>query len=174
MSTRRLFMVFASIALAFMVAAPVTAHDDPTHHPDDDFPAHASDDHHRVRMVLVEHAIHITNLDQGETGPSVGDVILWGPDPMFDETNTTDTGATTQGVCTAFEPGGDCILVETLVFANGSTLHLQGIQPGTPQTSTRAIIGGTGDYLGAMGIVTVEPTADLTVWTKTFDILFED
>lgn len=162
MVPRRLFLVLALLAVTAVAASPALAHDG-EHHGDPD-----------IRMVLVEHAIHITNLDNGDAGPSIGDVILWGPDPMYDETNTSDTGATTQGVCTAFEPGGDCILLETIVFSNGSTLHLQGIQPGQPETSTRMIVGGSGDYLGAIGMVTVEPTDDLTVWTKTFEIWFED
>lgn len=162
MITRRLCLLFVSIVLAVMTISPALAHDGP-HHGDPD-----------IKMVLVEHAIHITNIDQGEPGPSIGDLILWGPDPMYDETNAKDTGTTTQGVCTAFESGGDCILLETIVFSNGSTLHLQGIQPGQPETSTRMIVGGSGDYLGAMGTVKVEPTDDLTVWTKTFDIWFED
>ncbi len=169
MKIRHLYLLVALVALALSPAIAL-AHDDPTPHPG----LHDSDDHHRMQLVLVEHATHITNIDQGEQGPSVGDVILWGPNPMYDAANTTDTGATTQGVCTAFEPGGDCMLLETIAFPDGSTLQLQGIQPGQPRTSTRTIVGGSGQYLGAMGTVTVEPTTDRTVWTKTFDIWFED
>ena len=162
MFLRRVILAIAMTALLATVAPPALAHDGP-HHGDPD-----------IRMVLVEHATQITNIDQGEQGPSIGDVILWGPNAMYDETDTKDTGATTQGICTAFEPGGDCILLETIVFSNGSTLHLQGIQPGQPEPSTRMIVGGSGDYLGAMGVVRVEPTSDRAVWTKTFEIWFED
>ncbi len=169
MKIRYLSALVALLAL-LALSATALAHDDPTPHPG----LHDSDGHHRVQLVLIEHATHITNIDQGEAGPSIGDQIYWGPNPMYDETNTTDTGATTQGVCSAFEPGGDCMLLETIVFPDGSTLQLQGIQPGQPQSSTRIIVGGSGRYLGAMGTVTVEPTDDRTVWTKTFDILFED
>jgi hypothetical protein len=61
-------------------------------------------------------------------------------------------------------------LLETIVFPDGSTLELQGVQPGTPMESTRTIVGGSGIYLGAYGVVTVEPTDDLEHWTKTFEI----
>lgn len=162
MRFRSFALLAMAVALVSAAALPVSAHDGP-HHGNPD-----------IRMVLVEHAIHITNIDQGEQGPSIGDLVLWGPNPMYDETNSKDIGATTQGTCTAFEPGGDCILLETILFSNGSTLHLQGIQPGQPERSTRMIVGGSGDYLGAMGTVTVEPTDDLTQWTKTFEIWFED
>jgi hypothetical protein len=34
----------------------------------------------------------------------------------------------------------------------------------------RTIVGGSGRYLGATGTVAVSPSADLSVWTKTFEI----
>jgi hypothetical protein len=120
-------------------------------------------------MTLVERGLHITNVDLGASGPSVGDMIVWGPDPLYDETNTTDTGATTQGTCTVLH-NGDCLATETIVFADGSTLQIQGIQAGAPVASTRIIIGGSGQYRGATGTLTVRPTNDLSVWTKTFAI----
>jgi len=123
-----------------------------------------------IHMVLVERSDHVTNIDLGDAGPSVGDQIIWGPDPLYDETNTTDTGATTQGICTAFTATADCLLLETIVFSNGSTLELQGVQPGQPIESVRTIVAGSGVYLGAQGTATVSPTEDLLFWTKTLDI----
>ena len=123
-----------------------------------------------MTMILVERADSVTNIDLGEPGPSHGDMIVWGPDPLYDETNSTDTGATTQGACIAFNGAGDCVLNETIVFPDGSTIELQGVQPGEPVLSTRTIVGGSGEYLGATGAVTVEPTTDLATWTKTFEI----
>jgi hypothetical protein len=120
-------------------------------------------------LTLVEHALHITNIDLGASGPSVGDMIVWGPDPLYDAANSTDTGATTQGTCVVFDATtADCLANEVIVFADGSTLQIQGIQAGSTVTSTRVIIGGSGKYRGASGTVTVSPTSDRTVWTKTF------
>jgi hypothetical protein len=123
-----------------------------------------------ITFVLDEHNHFVTNVDGGTEGPSPGDVIIWGPNPLFDEANETDTGATTQGACTVFNEQKDCLLIETILFPDGSTLELQGIQPGPAVPSTRTIVGGSGMYLGAWGTVTVAPTEDLTVWTKDFAI----
>jgi hypothetical protein len=123
-----------------------------------------------TQLIMVEHADNVTNLDLGEAGPSPGDMIIWGPDPLYDEFDISNTGATTQGTCMAINMGGDCLLQETIVFLDGSTLELQGIQPGATETSTRTIVGGSGQYLGASGSVTVEPSSDRLLWTKTFEI----
>jgi hypothetical protein len=36
----------------------------------------------------------------------------------------------------------------------------------------RTIAGGSGRYLGAIGTMSVEPNADLTLWTKTITLEF--
>ena len=123
-----------------------------------------------ITFVLDEHNHNVTNIDGGTEGPSPGDVIIWGPNPLFDEANENDTGATTQGACTIFNDQKDCLLIETILFPDGSTLELQGIQPGPAVPSTRTIVGGSGIYLGAKGTVTIAPTEDLSVWTKSFEI----
>ena len=123
-----------------------------------------------ITLILVEHATIINNIDGGEEGPSVGDLIVWGPNSLFDETNSSDTGATTQGVCTSLDETGQCLLLETIIFADGSTIELQGLQAAGSGDSYRTIVGGSGIYLGATGTVSVEPTDDLTTWVKTFEI----
>ncbi|MCB0069680.1 MAG: dirigent protein [Caldilineaceae bacterium] len=118
---------------------------------------------------LVEHAVHLTTVDHGEPGPSVGDVQVWGPNPLFDERDSADTGATTQGTCTALNAAFDCIVTETIVFANGSTLQIQGVEFAAAP-SLRTIVGGSGDYLGATGTIVVEPTEDQSKWAKTIEL----
>jgi hypothetical protein len=117
-------------------------------------------------LILIEHNDSETVVDSGEPGTSVGDMRVWGPNPLYDEADTTDTGARTQGFCVALNASFDCVVTETIVFPDGSTLELQGVGTGTgPQM--RTIVGGSGAYLGAMGVMAVEPTADLTRWKKT-------
>lgn len=123
-----------------------------------------------IKLELIEHATSITNIDQGETGPSAGDLIVWGPNALFDETNSSNTGATTQGVCTSLDATGQCLLLESIIFADGSTIQLQGLQAAGSGNSFRTIVGGSGIYLGATGTVAVEPTDDLSMWVKTFEI----
>ena len=122
-----------------------------------------------IAIVLVEHNEHDTMIDLGKPGPSTGDIRVWGPNPLFDADNVANTGATTQGSCVAMNDGGDCLAQETVVFPDGSTLEIQGIQLGGGQPSTRTIVSGSGAYLGAVGTLTVAPTEDETVWTKTFE-----
>jgi hypothetical protein len=38
-------------------------------------------------LILVEHADRVTEIDLGELGPSVGDMLVWGPDALYDETD---------------------------------------------------------------------------------------
>ena len=96
---------------------------------------------------------------------------MWGPNPLFDEANATDTGATSQGSCVSMDAEFNCVLAETIVFPDGSTLEMQGVQPGKPVPSIRTIVGGSGEYLGASGTIDVSPTEDLTVWTKKITIV---
>lgn len=118
---------------------------------------------------LIEHAVHLNDVDLGDPGPSVGDVQVWGPNPLYDESDSADTGATTQGICTALNAAFDCIVTETIVFADGSTLQIQGVEFASAP-SRRTIVGGSGEYLGATGTVTVEPTQDQSRWVKTIEI----
>jgi hypothetical protein len=120
-------------------------------------------------LVLVEHGDDITLVDQGEPGPSVGDLTVWGPNPLFDAANASDTGATTQGTCVALHVVETCLADETIIFPDGSTLQIQGVEL-ADGSSRRTIVGGSGRYLGATGAVTVTPSADQTLWTKTIEI----
>ena len=120
-------------------------------------------------LILIEHADRVTEVDLGEPGPSIGDMIVWGPNALYDEPNASDTGAVTQGSCIAFDDSSNCVGTETIVFADGSTLHFQGVERGSGVPSMRTIVGGSGRYLGATGTMSVEPSADLTLWTKTIE-----
>ncbi len=123
-----------------------------------------------VTLILIEHADLVTEIDLGEPGPSVGDMLVWGPNALYDDADVNDTGATTQGACIAFNANADCLAAETILFPDGSTLEFQGIERGGGVPSARTIVGGSGHYLGAVGAMTAVPSADLTLWTKTIEI----
>jgi hypothetical protein len=121
-------------------------------------------------LILVEHADLVTEIDLGEPGPSVGDMLVWGPNALYDADDVTDTGATTQGTCIAFNANADCLAAETILFPDGSTLEFQGIERGAGSPSARTIVGGSGRYLGTIGTMTAVPSADLMLWTKMIEI----
>lgn len=120
-------------------------------------------------LIMVESAGTIVDRFDDD-GPSAGDIRIWGPNPLFDETNTTDTGAVTMGSCIGLNTEFDCLANETIIFPDGSTLEIQGLQPGDPGPSLRTIVGGSGQFLGAIGTVSVSPSEDLSLWTKTIEI----
>ena len=121
-------------------------------------------------LILIEHADLVTEIDLGEPGASVGDMLVWGPNGLYDDANANDTGATTQGTCIAFNANSDCLAAETILFPDGSTLEFQGIERGGGAPAARTIVGGSGRYLGAVGTMTAAPSADLLLWTKTIEI----
>ncbi len=122
-------------------------------------------------FILVERPERVTILDLGESGTSPGDVTVWGPNPLYDEANEADTGALTHGSCLSLNAAGDNHCLETVVFADGSTLAIQGIQRGSGEPSLTTIVGGSGTYRGATGTVSVDPSADYRTWTKTFEVV---
>lgn len=122
-------------------------------------------------LVLVERSLHTTNVRRNPATLAAGDMVVWGPNPVYDATNTTDTGATTQGYRVYLNAAGASVGNETLVFPDGSTLETQGSAPSAQvMTSTRTIIGGSGRYRGATGTETVQGAADHSTWTETYHI----
>lgn len=121
-------------------------------------------------FTVVEHADFVTTIDVGDPGTSPGDLTVWGPDPLFDEANEVDTGALTHGSCTSLNTEGDNHCIETVLFPDGSTLEIQGIQRGSGEPSLTTIVGGSGVYRDASGTLLVDPSDDFTLWTKTFTV----
>lgn len=118
-------------------------------------------------LTLIEHNDNETMIDLGEPGPSVGDMLVWGPNALFD-TNGGATGATTQGTCVSLNDPDQCLAQETVIFADGSTLEIQGVERGDGLPSRRTVVAGSGIFFGTSGSVTVTPTHDEREWTKTF------
>jgi hypothetical protein len=121
-------------------------------------------------LVLDEHSDHATDVDLGAAGPSAGDIRVWGPNPLYDADNVSDTGAQTQGTCIALNPEWACVLTETIIFPDGSTLEFQGVERGDDALSLQTIVGGSGQYLGATGTAMVEPTPDQMIWKRTISV----
>ena len=120
---------------------------------------------------LIEQNEYVVDIDQGAAGPSAGDLRVWGPNPLLDAVTGEESGAATSGTCVSLDAEFTCLANETIVFADGSTLEIQGLQLPAPRPSTRTIVGGSGLYFGATGTVRVAPTDDEAKWTKTLEIV---
>lgn len=121
-------------------------------------------------LTLVEHASGEIVTDLGAPGASAGDLVAWGPNPLFDAADRADTGAVTRGSCQVLGANGDRLCIEEIVFSDGSTLEIQGLEPTSGARSTRTIVGGSGRYLHASGTQVVTASTDRTRWVKTLEI----
>jgi hypothetical protein len=121
-------------------------------------------------LTLVERPEEESSVDVGEPGTSPGDLLLWGPNPLYDEANEVDSGATTYGSCILLNTAGDNHCKETILFPDGSTLEIQGIQKATGEQTRTTIVGGSGTYRGATGTLTVGMSDDGMTWIKTFEL----
>lgn len=119
-------------------------------------------------LVLVERDENTETIDIGEPGPSAGDILVWGPNPLYDAENESDTGATLAGQCIWLDSDGHQHCSMTFVFPDGSMVTAQGPQQ-EGGVSTMVITGGTGQYLGATGRLQSEPSSDNSTFTQTLE-----
>jgi allene oxide cyclase len=104
-----------------------------------------------TQLTVIEHAITDFQVDAGEPGNSLGDLVA-SANELFDETDTTKIG----------EDRGHCILVEvnvtyhctaTMLLQEGS-IAIAGPFFVDGRPNVLAITGGTGAYAGAKGEMT--------------------
>lgn len=119
-----------------------------------------------VELKLVDQSRNVNNVDFGNDGLTPGDMIVWGPDPLYNADDLQDTGSVTYGSCVMVNTDGDCMAQETFIFADGSTIEVQGLEYGATKPSVKTIVGGSGDFVGITGTLTDIPDADRTTWTK--------
>ncbi|MGI8477549.1 MAG: allene oxide cyclase barrel-like domain-containing protein [Thermomicrobiales bacterium] len=98
-------------------------------------------------LSVVERATTDTTVDLGEAGDSVGDTMARGNE-VFDDADGTKIGDD-QGVCTRIVPGKAWECAWTLILPQGQITAQGPRYDGAG--SVLAIVGGTGDYVGASG-----------------------
>jgi hypothetical protein len=116
---------------------------------------------------FVEHSETDQVIDLGPTGDSYGDLNVFA-NPVFDETDTTEVGIDS-GTCVRIVVNRwECTW--TLILDNGQ-LTVQG-PLNDDADSVLAVIGGTGDFLGASGQLTMAQRPDDPTRTDmTFELL---
>lgn len=119
-------------------------------------------------LVLVERDENTELIDLGEPGASAGDILVFGPNPLYDAANETDTGATIVGTCIWLTADGHQQCTITFMFPDDSMVTAQGHQQEGAQ-SVMVITGGTGEYLNATGRLLSEPSDDGTIFTQTLE-----
>lgn len=123
------------------------------------------------RITVIEHAKPAL-IDASPPGDSVGDMRIFSND-LYDEQNTGVVGAD-QGFCVRTLPGQRYECTWSNIFANG-VIVTQGPGPDAAFTgaeATLAVTGGTGEFVGARGEVTVKKLAGADhQFTFVFDLI---
>ena len=92
-----------------------------------------------VELKLIDQSRNVNNVDFGNDGLTPGDLIVWGPDPLYNADDLQDTGSVTYGSCVMVNTDGDCMAQETFIFADGSTAKCRGSNSETrPRRSRRS------------------------------------
>jgi hypothetical protein len=116
---------------------------------------------------FVEHTETDQVIDLGPTGDSYGDLNVFA-NPVFDESDTTQVGVNSGSCVRIVVNRWECTW--TLILDNGQ-LTIQG-PLNDDADSVLAVIGGTGDFLGASGQLTMAQRADDPTRTDmTFELL---
>ena len=171
-----MLIVVGGYALATSVlaqqATPVTTDGTPTTAPTGGLPgatppAPAATPSGLTVLRFVEHSETDQVIDLGPTGDSYGDLNVFA-NPVFDETDTTQVGVDS-GTCTRIVVNRwECSW--TLILDNGQ-LTVQG-PLNDDADSVLAVVGGTGDFIGASGQLTMAPRPDDPTRTDmTFELL---
>jgi len=123
-------------------------------------------------MVIIEHIApeEQTMIDLGEEGESQGDIIAFTGSLL--DTEGEESGKSS-GFCITTdveEKLSECVW--TYHFADGS-ITVAGTEPdlGADTEIHMPIVGGTGDYTGARGVIHEQHNADLTIFTTTIEII---
>ncbi len=120
------------------------------------------------KIKLVERPIDEKTIDLGAKGDSIGDLLVFG-NPIFDAANKIQLG-TDQGFCVRIIVGKSWECNWTLTLKEGQIV-IEGPYLDSGD-SVFAITGGTGQYAGAKGSMTLHPRdAKSTSYDFTYDLL---
>jgi allene oxide cyclase len=116
-------------------------------------------------LVVIDRSTTDTVIDLGEEGDSIGDLLAFG-NAVYDEGNETEVG-TNQGSCVRTVPGEAWECMFTIILDQGQLTVAGPLYDAG--SSELAIIGGTGAYATARGLMRLEATSE-TESRFTFEI----
>jgi allene oxide cyclase len=117
---------------------------------------------------VVERALTDATLDLGVHGDSVGDLLTFA-NPVYDAANKSKLGSD-QGYCVRVVAGKSWECIWTLLLKGGQiTVEGPFYDDGD---SLMAVTGGTGQYIGAKGVMKLHPRdAKGSAYDFTYDLL---
>jgi len=120
------------------------------------------------QIKVVERPVGETTVDLGKKGDTVGDLLVFAND-VFDAANKTRVGSD-QGYCVRIVVGKSWECFWTLILKTGQiTVEGPFMDEGD---SLFAVTGGTGEYVGAKGSMTLHPRdAKATSYDFTYELL---
>jgi hypothetical protein len=120
------------------------------------------------QIKVVERPVGETTVDLGKKGDSRGDLLVFANE-VFDAANQTRVGSD-QGYCVRITPGKSWECFWTLILKTGLiTVEGPFMDEGD---SLFVVTGGTGQYVGAKGSMTLHPRdAKATSYDFTYDLL---
>jgi allene oxide cyclase len=120
------------------------------------------------QIKIVERPVDETTVDLGKKGDSKGDLLVFANE-VFDAANKIRLGSD-QGYCVRVIPGKSWECIWTLILKAGLiTVEGPFMDEGD---SLFAVTGGTGEYSGAKGSMTLHPRdAKATSYDFTYDLL---
>ena len=127
------------------------------------FPSRAGE-----HIQVVERALTDSTLDLGVHGDSVGDLLTFA-NPVYDAANKTKLGSD-QGYCVRVVAGKSWECSLTLLLKGGQ-ITIEGPFYDTGD-SLMSVTGGTGQYIGAKGVMKLHPRdAKGSAYDFTYDLL---
>jgi hypothetical protein len=120
-------------------------------------------------LTLIEHASNETVVDLADEGDTVGDTLVFSNE-LYDDTNANLVG-TSQGSCVRTVVGESWECTFTNTMEHGSLVVVGTFYDAG--TGTFAITGGTGDYTGASGQMSLTAAESSTAESPEWEFVFE-
>lgn len=122
-----------------------------------------------TRIRVIEHATTDKVIDIGRNGDSTGDLLTFQND-VYNEANTRIVGSD-QGTCVRQDPGSGTWECAWTTFLKDGNVMVQGPFYDGREISRLAVVGGTGMYRNARGVMELRVRHGGTEFAFVFDLI---